>query len=140
MKDNFSHVDNLNLSSVGLENNHVVRSPDSLCNSRQVNIGVVKSISCRKVCVLFEGLPIWLLALNKSMCDSVEISQFTTINELLGSLDGDYKVLFHRCLRNIGGSKLRFSIDTNSKFDITLISGSLTYLRNCSLQLKSPTI
>ena len=48
--------------------------------------------------------------------------------------------MINRCLSNIGLTKLRFGVERKLKVEMTLVSGTLTYLKKCSLDLNNNAV
>ena len=60
---------------------------------RMVQVGIVKSIRKRRFRVISLGFPLWLLVLDKTVCESLHFYNYSSLKELLNQFEGDEQIL-----------------------------------------------
>ena len=113
------------LSSACLEEEHINSTNQHTTidkEERQVVVGMFQTLRARSFKLIFHGFPLWLLVLDKTVCERVEFPEFKDVDELMRVFSGDESVLVQRCLQNIGLKKLRFGPVSQDKVNLTLIS------------------
>jgi hypothetical protein len=98
--------------------------------ARQVEVQLIRSGSPKDVILVFEGCPVWLLALEPSKMKNIYIINFSSYKQMISTLQsqGHSIVLIERAFRCFGIKRVLFGlIDNVSKSALLLASGSLVY-------------
>ena len=106
---------------------------------RRVEIGFVQEVSQEGFFLIFERTPVWILALEPTMCSRVHIGGFTGLADLtkgLMTLGYDH-TLFSRAIVRLAKDCVRYCAQTDEPPGSTvLISGSYPYLKQAATQVR----
>ena len=124
-----------------VEKTKILPKSDILVREDQVNTsaskrqkqecGIVTELNLGIICVLFEGLPMWLFGLTNLKCKHIylpAIHSFTHLLESLETLQVDLQ-LFNNLIQHIGRRKFKFCAPED-KHTLHLVSGSLKFLND----------
>jgi hypothetical protein len=133
------------------KHDHVLRasSPTGLCTGnrpRVVERGLLKYPGSGTFWIQAENFPLWLLGLDRSVVQAIHLMGGSDAKSYLAVMKsrGCDLSLINLVIGRIGLGKVRFStlerpnpLDANA---IVLVSGSLEYIRHCSILATKPTM
>jgi hypothetical protein len=113
-------------------NTHLDQTPGN--TERQVKIGFVTKVSPEPFQLSFERSPIWLLALEPSMCSGEYFKDVASPHALLELLArcGYNSTLFNRPVTRLGIGRVHFGEATASGTITKLVSGSYPFLQQAA--------
>jgi hypothetical protein len=115
-----------------------VTSPIIENQHQKVEVGFVTEIAPEPFRLRFERCPIWLLALEPSVCSSVHLPEVPSANALLGLLHagGHDPTLYNRSVGRLGVGRMHYGDKYPAPEGIiTLLSGSYPFLQHAASSL-----
>ena len=121
---------------------HDVRMEDQRLRSdvthdiRMEERGQLQVYPSQSFCILFETIPIWILAMRPDICHIIYVpncDSFVNLNTILDNYKID-KTLYHLVIDFVGAHHFRFSEPNDDV--LYLVSGSISFLNDISLLIR----
>ena len=98
--------------------------------------GQLQVYPSQSFCILFETIPIWILAMRPDICHIIYVpncDSFVNLNTILDNYKID-KTLYHLVIDFVGAHHFRFSEPNDDV--LYLVSGSISFLNDISLLIR----